>query len=273
MEPGGSQAGVWTQSLRLAPCSWPGLCGQHRASPGKGTRTHLPPSLLPLKGRASPAGDWTRSGLQVWTGVRNTLVPGVESPFPRGPGTAAGPPPEEGLCGQHVKPGLEPTGPPARPDPCPHVPSALSALPSTRTSPGLSLLPSWPVMSLAWAGLSLHLVPGEPAAALRADVGQHCGGPSLYPQGSPALHRRKLRLGGWGAQLGDSGPDANQVSLPGPTPQPQGCPASCLSQESCPEEPFSQLWGPHAPPSPKRPCSSCWLLPLQARSTCVSPAS
>ena len=26
-------------------------------------------------------------------------------------------------------------------------------------------------------------------------------------------------------------------------------------------------------PPPKRPCCPCWLLPLQARSTCVSPAS
>ena len=120
----------------------------------KGTGTHLPPPLLPLKGRASQ-GVTTRTGLQVWTGVRNTLVPGAGSPFIAGPGTASVPPPEEGPCGQDVKARLEPTGLPARPDPSPRIPSALSASPSTRTSPGLSLLPSWPVMSLAWAGPQL----------------------------------------------------------------------------------------------------------------------
>ena len=57
----------------------------------------------------------------------------------------------------------------------------------------------------------MHLMPGEPATASRADVGQHCGIPSLYPQGSPALHRREWRLG-------DPGPDPSQVSLPSPTP-------------------------------------------------------
>ena len=60
----------------------------------------------------------------------------------------------------------------------------------------------------------MHLMPGEPATASRADVGQHCGIPSLYPQGSPALHRREWRLG-------DPGPDPSQVSLPSPTPNPR----------------------------------------------------
>ena len=58
--------------------------------------------------------------------------------------------------------------------------------------------------------LSLHLVAGELATASRADVGRHCGIPSVYPQGSPALHGRDRRLG-------DRGPDPSQVSLPSPT--------------------------------------------------------
>ena len=162
----GSVSGLrmWSQEVAepgFGPgaCAWrPALgsgCAAHTAPPPrKGTGTHLPPPLLPLKGRASQ-GVTTRTGLQVWTGVRNTLVPGAGSPFIAGPGTASVPPPEEGPCGQDVKARLEPTGLPARPDPSPHIPSALSASPSTRTSPGLSLLPSWPVMSLAWAGPQL----------------------------------------------------------------------------------------------------------------------
>ena len=67
-------------ALLSAGAAWPTLRLPGR-SQGPAFAVTAPP-----QGRASPVGDWATRGLQVWTGVRNTLVPGTGSPFTTGPG-------------------------------------------------------------------------------------------------------------------------------------------------------------------------------------------
>ena len=110
--------------------------------------------------------------------------------------------------------------------------------------------------------LSLHLVAGEPAAASRADVGRHCGIPSVYPQGSPALHRRDRRLG-------DRGPDPSQVSLPSPTPNPRAVQLlACLRRTARGAVPSASVAS--APPPPGGPAAHAGPPSAGQKQLCVT---
>lgn len=89
------------------------------------------------------------------------------------------------------------------------------------------------------------------------------------PHCSPTSHKKKLRLGGGCSGWGPRGQTPKPRVLTTPHP------ASCLSLRRSPDCALPHLEvapSTHCRP-PGRACCSCWLLSLQARSTCVSPAS
>ena len=265
MEPGGGQAGVWTRCLRLAPCSRLGLCCPHCASSPEGHRDPPSPATAPPQRQSQPGGDdknWSASldrrqkhtSSRCWEPIHHGAWDCICAPAGGRPVRAGC----QGRAGTH----------------------RVASLPRP--------LPTHPFCTVCFT-LNLHL-PRPLSTPQLASYVPGMGGPSACTscQVSRPLHREPTWAstvafphcipkagplytggnGGWVTQGQSPARSASQAPLliPGPSS------FSLVSGEQ-PEEPCSQLWGPRAPPAPRRTCCSCGLLSLQARSTCASPAS